>query len=186
MRRIKGGSARAHGIGHALEYLEGRTLLSSLRLNATGAAEIHAESIVLSKHISQITGQVKGFSAPDALNTSTPPFYRGFTGHGPSSYGTVFLGLQYLPTVSSTNPNVFTLSNGSAVLTTRFGEKLNLVFTGTTETSHSNGVINLTGNVASGNGQFDGETGSFTATGNTYTNGKFALSFAVYLNPRTA
>jgi hypothetical protein len=186
MKRIKGGSARAHGIGHALEYLEGRTLLSAARPHATLAAEVRAETVVLSKQISLISGQVKGFSAPDALNTSTPYFYRGFTGHGPSSYGTVFLGLQYLPTVSSTNPNVFTLSNGSAVLTTRFGEKLNLQFTGTTETSHANGVINLTGNVASGNGQFDGETGTFTATGTTFASGRFALSFAVYLNRRTA
>ena len=68
---------------------------------------------MLSKHISQITGQVKGWSTPDALNTSTPVFYRGFTGHGPSSSGTVFLGLQYLPTTSTTSPNVFDgFSNG--------------------------------------------------------------------------
>jgi hypothetical protein len=182
MRRIKEGSARARRTAFALEYLEGRTLLSHVH---AGPFELAAE--VQRNFVANITGTIKGNTAPAALFTSTPLGFQGLTGHGPSSYHTVFLGLQYQPTVSSSHPTGLVLNNGSGVLTTAFGENINLQFTGTTEaTSPISGVINLKGNVASGTGKFDGQTGTFTASGTVHPNGKFALSFAIYLNPRTS
>src|SRR4051794_19174601 len=80
MRRSTGRPSHSLGSTLGLESLEGRKLLSAAGSRAGLATAAHFESLVLSKHVSQITGQVKGFSAPDALNTSTPYFYRGFTG----------------------------------------------------------------------------------------------------------
>jgi hypothetical protein len=187
MRRINGGSARRQGSVYALENLEGRTLLSLVKPLSGLAAEIHAESFsATSKVLTTLTGKITGHTAPDALFTSAALGFHGYAGHGSSTTGTVFLAFQHVASTSTTSSGLV-LTNGSGVLTTFYGENIDLIYTGSTASTRANtGVINLTGTVSGGTGQFDGETGTFTATGNAYPSGRFALSFAIYLNPRTA
>ena len=180
MEGIKARSARRRTAAYALEVLEGRALLSHVS-PAAAISGIHAEA---TKVISTITGTIGGNSAPSPTQTTVSYGYHGFSGYGSSSIGQLLVGFKYVSTPTTAKPAISNLTSGSGLLTTLKGKEIDLVFTGTaTEKNGSASVTNLSGNVVSGTGIYDGATGTFSATGTTHPNGKFSLSFKIVLNP---
>jgi hypothetical protein len=185
MKAIKGRSARRRTSVYALEFLEGRALLSHVS-PAAAVSGIHAEA---TKVITSISGRIVGASAPAPTLTPISLGYHGYSGHGSTSIGQVFLGFKYVATTSPTDPTIQTLTSGSGQLTTLKGKEIDLVLTGMSIVRNAAGTLtlrNLTGSVVSGTGPFDGATGSFVASGTTHANGKFTLTFNIALNPVTA
>jgi hypothetical protein len=183
-----------------LECLEGRDLLSVVGGLAKPAhshpqphggisAEVYRTVFAgPSTPLTTVTGRVSGTAATDGLFGGTPLGYSSFSGHGSARpLGDVLFGTAFLATRSTTTANALDISNGlGQFITLHGGNQLKVIFTGTAKAGTAGREqVTLQGTVASGNGRFDGATGTFAAFG-TFTpgpSGRFALNFTVTFNP---
>lgn len=168
-----------------LECLEDRNLLSVVKASMI-TAEVRTAGQPAPQHVTMLTGRVVGRQATDGLFGGTLPGFTTYNGHGhANTVGNIYLGAQHLQTLGTTSGGTtpVSLTGGSAVLTTYAGDQIDILYSGSGQTtSKGRTTVNLLGSVVSGTGTFDGVTGTFQGTGTVNRSGRFTLDIVVSLN----
>lgn len=159
-----------------LETLEGRELLSVARPLGL-VAEVAKMSLV---QPAVIKGRVVGFQATAGQYYQTPPGYTSYSGHGSANaLGYVNLGSQHIATPTDATGTLFSLTNGSGIVTSQPGEQIFVAYTGAaTAPNRAKSTFTLQGTITGGTDRFDGVTGTFTASG-TVRQGRLSVTFVL-------
>ena len=164
-----------------LECLEDRNLLSTF--------PTFTRFIVPAPHpplpnAAVIKGSLNLVRASDGLYTGTQPGRLSYSGNGmssPANFGNVTFGMQQTETPQKgTAVPTTKITLGRAVLTSRFGEQVQINYNGQeTLPRHQQHPITLAGTINSGTGRFIGAAGTFFATGRVVNANTFALNFTL-------
>jgi len=188
---VRGTGRRKVGRQFRLETLEGRALQSVVRPHGviTEARVFAPEVRAFAPNAAPVTliaGTVRGFRASAGLLAPAQPGYLSFSGHGTSRpLGGVFFGDEHVETpVSTLNQTSLAITRGNAVLTTNFGDKVDVRYAGRAQVVDSRKeIFTLQGAVTSGAKHFNGVTGNFQANGAVdLATGRVNLTFVVTLN----
>jgi hypothetical protein len=179
---MKDSSRRARdGQGFRLEALEERNLLSH-----SGASPFPS-FLPRPRHPALpqppvIHGQVHINPAPDGLYFGPPPGELSYSGSGtahPGNTGVVLFGANEAETPNAAGTAI-AITNGTATIRGRFGQQINVVYSGIELTpAKGKQTINLTGVIAGGTGPFLDATGTFTATGHKTSSNQAVLNFTL-------